>query len=74
MPDYDEAIDYFVNRPGFALLEDTQLAPHKRWVRVAPKDGGLALLLVEAPRQEVYGKVCVFEDAWGNRWDLIEAR
>jgi len=29
---------------------------------------------VEAPRDEPYGMVAVFEDAWGNRWDLIERR
>lgn len=27
---------------------------------------------VETPRQEEYGKVVVFEDIYGNRWDLIE--
>jgi catechol 2,3-dioxygenase-like lactoylglutathione lyase family enzyme len=27
---------------------------------------------IEAPRHESYGKVCVFEDLCGNRWDLIE--
>jgi catechol 2,3-dioxygenase-like lactoylglutathione lyase family enzyme len=26
----------------------------------------------EAPRHESYGTVAVFEDPWGNRWDLIE--
>ncbi len=26
----------------------------------------------EAPRHEVYGKVVVFEDLYGNAWDLIE--
>ena len=26
----------------------------------------------EAPRSETYGRVVVFEDRWGNRWDLIE--
>lgn len=26
----------------------------------------------EAPRQEPYGKVAVFEDLYGNAWDLIE--
>lgn len=29
---------------------------------------------VEAPRDEVYGTVAVFEDLYGNRWDLIEPR
>ncbi len=27
---------------------------------------------VEEPRPEPYGWVCVFEDLYGNRWDLIE--
>lgn len=27
---------------------------------------------VETPRDEDYGRVAVFEDPWGNRWDLIE--
>lgn len=26
---------------------------------------------VEAPRDEPYGRVAVFEDLYGNRWDLI---
>lgn len=26
----------------------------------------------EEPRQEVYGKVVIFQDLYGNRWDLIE--
>ena len=26
----------------------------------------------EPPRHEPYGKVAVFRDPWGNRWDLIE--
>lgn len=28
----------------------------------------------EAPRDEPYGKVAVWRDPWGNRWDLIEFR
>lgn len=27
-----------------------------------------------APRMEPYGKVAVFEDLYGNRWDLIEPK
>ena len=27
---------------------------------------------VEVPRKEPYGWVAVFEDNWGNRWDLLE--
>jgi len=28
----------------------------------------------EAPRQETYGTVAVFEDLYGNRWDLVQLR
>ena len=57
--DYDEAIAYFIDRLGFALLEDTPREPGKRWVRVAPAARGaasasFALLLARAatPDQE----------------------
>ncbi|MDG2521986.1 VOC family protein [Caulobacter segnis] len=29
---------------------------------------------LEAPRREPYGSVAVFEDLYGNRWDLLEDR
>jgi len=113
--DYDAAIAFFTQALRFELLEDSPLAPGKRWVRVAPSGGGAALLLAraatpeqralvgqqgagrvwlflhtddfdaelthfrahgvrlaEAPRTERYGRVVVFLDLCGNRWDLIE--
>jgi catechol 2,3-dioxygenase-like lactoylglutathione lyase family enzyme len=29
---------------------------------------------IESPRQEPYGRVVVFEDLYGNRWDLVQRR
>lgn len=29
---------------------------------------------LEAPRHETYGSVAVFQDLYGNKWDLIEPR
>lgn len=29
---------------------------------------------IEAPRNEPYGRVVVFEDLYGNRWDLVASR
>jgi catechol 2,3-dioxygenase-like lactoylglutathione lyase family enzyme len=29
---------------------------------------------VEGPREEEYGTVAVFEDLYGNRWDLVQPR
>lgn len=28
----------------------------------------------EAPREEVYGTVAVFEDLYGNKWDLLQLK
>ena len=36
--------------------------------------GARGVHFVEAPRHESYGMVAVFEDPFGNRWDLIEPR
>jgi catechol 2,3-dioxygenase-like lactoylglutathione lyase family enzyme len=33
-----------------------------------------AVRFLEAPRHESYGTVVVFEDLYGNKWDLIEPR
>ena len=30
------------------------------------------LRFLEAPRREPYGQVAVFEDLYGNKWDLLE--
>ncbi|GAB5427397.1 MAG: hypothetical protein Devi2KO_08560 [Devosia indica] len=58
--DYEEAIAFYRDTVGFTLLEDTPLAPGKRWVVLAPPGGdGARLLLAKAdgPDQEaVIGK------------------
>jgi catechol 2,3-dioxygenase-like lactoylglutathione lyase family enzyme len=47
--DYDDAIRFYCDRLGFTLLTDTELAPGKRWVIVAPAgEGGAKLLLAKA--------------------------
>lgn len=33
---------------------------------------GRGVQFLEAPRQEAYGKVAVFVDAFGNKWDLLQ--
>jgi catechol 2,3-dioxygenase-like lactoylglutathione lyase family enzyme len=62
--DYDEAIAWYTQALGFALLEDTPLGAGKRWVVVAPP----------GPAADANGTVAVFEDLYGNRWDLVERR
>jgi len=35
---------------------------------------GAGVSFLERPRQEAYGKVVVWHDPFGNKWDLLEAR
>jgi catechol 2,3-dioxygenase-like lactoylglutathione lyase family enzyme len=115
--DYDEAIDFYVKKLGFELVEDTyQPEQNKRWVVVRPRgDGTTSLLLARAstldqktfignqaggrvflflrtddfqrdyaamiekgirfirePKQAPYGTVAVFQDLYGNLWDLVQ--
>jgi catechol 2,3-dioxygenase-like lactoylglutathione lyase family enzyme len=115
---YEQAIEFFVQRLGFELVEDspslTTDGRPKRWIVVRPPGGETGILLaqadgeaqasivgsqvagrvgfffrvddfdrtydrmiaqgvefVTAPRIEPYGRVAVFLDVAGNRWDLL---
>jgi uncharacterized glyoxalase superfamily protein PhnB len=50
----------------FLFLETSDFdATYQRYMNASVR-------FVEAPRQEAFGKVVVFEDLYGNRWDLVE--
>jgi catechol 2,3-dioxygenase-like lactoylglutathione lyase family enzyme len=52
--DYDEALDFYVGKLGFELVEDTKLSETKRWVLVAPpgaKETRLLLAKADSPEQ-----------------------
>lgn len=115
--EYEEALDFFVGKLGFAVVEDRPVPEQaKRWVVIAPPgSGGANLLLarasspdqesrignqtggrvflflytddfwrdynayqangivfVRAPQEQPYGTVAVFEDLYGNLWDLVQ--
>ena len=114
--DYDEAIQFYTQKLGFTLIEDTKLSEEKRWVLVKPPGAkecsillakaanekqsasignqsggrvflflftddfsrdynnyiGLGINFIRPPQKEEYGTVAVFEDLYGNLWDLIE--
>lgn len=117
--DYDEALEFYLQKLNFTLIEDTAISPIKRWVVIAPPGGkdGCHLLLAKAknekessaignqtggrvflfiytddfwrdyksmtskgvhfirePKEEAFGWVSVFEDLYGNLWDLIEPK
>src|SRR5690349_19740309 len=44
--DYDEAIQFYTEKIGFTLLEDTKLSEEKRWVLVAPPGAKECCLLL----------------------------
>ncbi|UTV29409.1 VOC family protein [Photobacterium atrarenae] len=115
--DYDEALDFYLSKLKFELVEDTyQPEQDKRWVVVSPPgSNGVTLLLAKAskpeqldfignqsggrvflflqtddfwrdyhrmvadgikfvrpPKEQDYGTVAVFEDLYGNLWDLLQ--
>jgi catechol 2,3-dioxygenase-like lactoylglutathione lyase family enzyme len=119
--DYDVAINFFIEKLGFELIEDSPALTNdgrpKRWVVVRPPNATTALLLAQAdgesqqraigqqfagrvglflrvddfaavyenlrekgvefvtePRDQPYGRVAVFRDVSGNRWDLLGPR
>jgi catechol 2,3-dioxygenase-like lactoylglutathione lyase family enzyme len=50
---YDEALAFFTDALGFAVIENTPLGGGKRWVVVAPPGGrGAGLLLAQAATPE----------------------
>ena len=85
--EYDEASDFFVNKLGFTLVEDTPIPEHdKRWVLVAPPGAvdGPSLLLARAatPDQthhigdQAGGRVFLFlhtDDFWRD-FETLTAR
>ncbi|MGR4881151.1 VOC family protein [Streptomyces sp. LARHCF249] len=52
-------------RVGFFLYTDDFARDHARMTAEGVR-------FLEEPRHEAYGSVAVFEDLYGNRWDLLE--
>ncbi len=53
VPDYDEAIQYYTNKLGFILIEDSVLTGSKRWVLLSPSiEESCYLLLAKAANDE----------------------
>jgi catechol 2,3-dioxygenase-like lactoylglutathione lyase family enzyme len=56
--DYDEALDFYVGKLGFALIEDTRMSDAKRWVLVAPPGAReTRLLLAKADTSEQQARI-----------------
>lgn len=56
--------EQFAGRVGFFLRVDDFEAAHHRMVRAG-------VTFVTSPRNEAYGRLAVFLDLEGNRWDLL---
>jgi uncharacterized glyoxalase superfamily protein PhnB len=51
--DYEEAIDFYVRKLRFELIEDTPQSETKRWVVIAPpSDSGCRILLAKAKNEQ----------------------
>ncbi len=116
--DYDEALGFYIQKLGFALLEDSPMGEGKRWVVVAPpgergcrlllaraasprqldalgnQSGGRVFLFIDTddfwrdyrayqaagvrfidePREEAFGTRVIFEDLYGNQFDLVQRK
>jgi catechol 2,3-dioxygenase-like lactoylglutathione lyase family enzyme len=57
--------DQHGGRIGFFLEVENFEEAHRRML-------DLGVTFEESPRDEPYGKVAIFRDLYGNRWDLIE--
>lgn len=55
--DYDEAIAFYTGALDFTVLEDEPRGADKRWVVVAPRGGGVALVLAKAVSAEQRARV-----------------
>ena len=56
--DYDEAIEFYIQKLHFRLIEDTVLSETKRWVRIAPPGSSeCCLLLAKAATDEQLSRV-----------------
>jgi catechol 2,3-dioxygenase-like lactoylglutathione lyase family enzyme len=52
VPNYDEGLAFFRDVLGFAVIEDRELGPNKRWVVLTPSRGAGAALLLAVPADE----------------------
>lgn len=69
--DYDEAINFYGEKLGFELLEDTDMGAGKRWVQVAPKQhNGTTLLLAKASNDEQ--QQVIGNQAGGRVWLFLQ--
>jgi catechol 2,3-dioxygenase-like lactoylglutathione lyase family enzyme len=53
--DYDEALDFYTKKLGFAKVTDVSLAPEMRFLTVAPKGQGTEIVL-HVPNAAMHGE------------------
>lgn len=67
--DYDAAIDFYVGKVGFDLVEDTDMGGGKRWVVVRPPGSEGGLLLAQAKGEQAG---TVRRQGGGRVWLFLE--
>lgn len=71
VPDYDQAIAFYVGLMGFELIEDTELSEDKRWVLVAPPGSTETRLLLAKATNEAQEEI-IGEQAGGRVFLFLE--
>lgn len=66
--DYDEALDFYVGKLGFTLVEDTyQPEQDKRWVTIRPPGAGADATTILLARASTPGQEAFIGDQAGGR-------
>ena len=50
--DQDRAVDFYVNKLGFALVTDQPMGPGQRWIEIRPPKGDSGFALFTPPGQD----------------------
>jgi predicted enzyme related to lactoylglutathione lyase len=54
--EYDEALDFYVKKLGFEVVEDAKTPQGDRWLTVAPKEGKDVQVVLQKPSAAVFGE------------------
>lgn len=54
--DCDEALDFYVKKLGFDVIEDAKTPQGDRWLTVAPREGEDVQIVLQRPSPAVFGE------------------
>lgn len=69
VPDYEPALEFYVDRLGFTLVEDVDQG-RKRWITLAPPGGGCRLVIARADGPEQ--RAAIGRQGAGRVWLFLQ--